>query len=49
MNALAGLLPERALAGGQILTCMSAGDSKNEPHWEKAFFLLSVWARNHKE
>ena len=40
-NALAGLSPARALAGGQILTCMPAGDSKNEPHREKkpSFFF----------
>jgi hypothetical protein len=44
-NASAGLSPARALADGQILTCMPADDSKNE----KTVFLLSVWARNHKE
>jgi hypothetical protein len=50
MNASVGSSPARALAGGQILMCMPAGDSKNEPHREKkAFFLLSVWAHNHKE
>jgi hypothetical protein len=40
-NASAGLLPARALADGQILTCMPAGDSKNKPHREKkpSFFF----------
>ncbi len=40
-NASAGSLPARALAGGQILTCMPVGDSKNEPHREKkpSFFF----------
>ena len=42
------LRTRRALAG-KILTCMPAGDSKNEPHQEKAFFLLSVWEDNHME
>jgi hypothetical protein len=44
--------PACARAGGQILTCVPAGDSKNEPHREKKpsyFFLQSVWTRNHKE
>jgi hypothetical protein len=41
MHALVGSSPARALAGGQILTCMPAGDSKNEPHREKkpSFFF----------
>jgi hypothetical protein len=40
-NASAGLSPARTLPGGQILTCMPAGDSKNEPHREKkpSFFF----------
>jgi len=42
-NASAGFSPAHALAGGQILTCMPAGDgdSKNESHREKkpSFFF----------
>ena len=43
-NASAGSVASKIL---KFLTCMPAGDSKNEPHQEKkAFFLLSAWARN---
>jgi hypothetical protein len=36
-NALAGLSPARALADGQILTCMPADDSKNEKNCLSSF------------
>ena len=39
-------LRTRRVLAGKILTCMPAGDSKNEnPTGKKAFFLLSVWSR----
>jgi hypothetical protein len=36
-NASAGLSPARALADGQILTCMPADDSKNEKNCLSSF------------
>ena len=44
MNASAGSLLACAFACGQIMTCMPAGDSKNEPHREKkpSFFFGKI-------
>ena len=42
-NASAGSSPACALAGGQILTCMPAGDSKMNPTGKKSLLSTAIF------